>query len=263
MAFLKTSVTPTSPMLSKSRGLFGVASVCGFRSREAAQGFGWGVRRMAMVGEEMRMVAHIQAEAFHEPVALFDDFFFQFFEAEVLSALIYKLRNSAPDSVVKLFLIVVAHVIPVVQNALQLSVHDLSKYFDNRYACLVAELIDTSNPLCTSLQELVGVVDVSIQRDEDVMLHLDGAEEYLYVSGIAVLKSYRRRKVASALLKACDAISQLWGCGHLALHAYEDDLAARELYSKAGYKTVSGDSSWINTWFGKRPRVLMIKQSSS
>ncbi|MQM12951.1 hypothetical protein Taro_045871, partial [Colocasia esculenta] len=49
-----------------------------------------------------------QAEAFHEPVALFDDFFFQFFE-----------------------------------------------------------------------------------RDEDVMLHLDGAEEYLYVSRIAVLKSYK------------------------------------------------------------------------
>lgn len=42
--------------------------------------FGWGVRRMVEVGEEMRRVAYVQAEAFHVPVALFNDFFFKFFE---------------------------------------------------------------------------------------------------------------------------------------------------------------------------------------
>lgn len=41
---------------------------------------GWGVRRMARVGEEMRRVAQVQAQAFHVPVALFDDFFFDFFK---------------------------------------------------------------------------------------------------------------------------------------------------------------------------------------
>lgn len=47
-----------------------------YLAREA----GWGVRRMARVGEEMRRVAQVQAEAFHVPVALFNDFFFDFFK---------------------------------------------------------------------------------------------------------------------------------------------------------------------------------------
>lgn len=72
----------------------------------------------------------------------------------------------------------------------------------------------------------------------------------------------RRRRVASALLKACDALSILWTCSHLVLHAYEDDEAAQELYTKAGYKVVSGDPWWVNPWIGRRRRVLMIKQSS-
>lgn len=38
----------------------------------------WQVRRM--LEKEMSQVASVQAEAFHEPVFLFDDFFFYFFE---------------------------------------------------------------------------------------------------------------------------------------------------------------------------------------
>ena len=48
----------------------------GYLAREA----GWGVRRMGRVGEEMRRVAQVQAEAFHAPVPLFNDFFFDFFK---------------------------------------------------------------------------------------------------------------------------------------------------------------------------------------
>jgi hypothetical protein len=46
---------------------------------------GWGVRRMGRVGEEMRRVALVQAEAFHVPVALFNDFFFDFFKVCITS----------------------------------------------------------------------------------------------------------------------------------------------------------------------------------
>lgn len=42
--------------------------------------FGWKVRRLAKNEREMREVAHIQAEAFHTPMALFDDLFFEFFK---------------------------------------------------------------------------------------------------------------------------------------------------------------------------------------
>lgn len=44
---------------------------------------GWGVRRLIEDGVEMRAVARIQAEAFHEPVALFNDLFFQFFQVRI------------------------------------------------------------------------------------------------------------------------------------------------------------------------------------
>jgi hypothetical protein len=43
-----------------------------------------------------------------------------------------------------------------------------------------------------SQKQLVGVVDVTVLRDQTVMDHLPlEAEEYLYVSGIAVLKAFR------------------------------------------------------------------------
>ncbi|KAL2467620.1 Acyl-CoA N-acyltransferase (NAT) superfamily protein [Forsythia ovata] len=184
----------------------------------------WQVRRMVEIEEEMREVAKVQAEAFHEPVFLFNDMFLQFFQAEVLSGLLYRLKNSPPE----------------------------------RYACLVAEpLTDTRD----SQKELVGVVDVTVQREESVLQHFTEAEEYLYVSGIAVLNKFRRQKVATTLLKACDVLAAIWGFEYLVLRAYEDDYGARKLYSSAGYKVVSGDSPWMTTWIGRRRRVLMIKRA--
>ncbi|KAJ4832628.1 hypothetical protein Tsubulata_001357 [Turnera subulata] len=184
--------------------------------------FGWKVRRLAEDQHEIREVVKIQAEAFHTPMVLFDDMFFEFFKAEVLSGLLYKLKNSPPD----------------------------------RYACLVAEPAADSP---TSQSKLVGIVDVTALRDRDVLQHLTGAEEYLYISGIAVSKSFRRQRIGSALLKACDVLSILWGFEYLALRAYEDDLGARQLYTNAGYKIVSSDPLWLSL-MGRKRRVLMIKR---
>nr|GFA50234.1 acyl-CoA N-acyltransferase [Tanacetum cinerariifolium] len=61
------------------------------------QEYGWQVRKMDDEDNERRIVANIQAEAFYEPTFLFNDVFFQFFKAEVLSGLLYRLRNSPPD----------------------------------------------------------------------------------------------------------------------------------------------------------------------
>ncbi|GKU95887.1 hypothetical protein SLEP1_g9185 [Rubroshorea leprosula] len=185
--------------------------------------YGWNVRRLLEDEVEMRKVAQIQAEAFHQPAAIFDDLFFEFFQVEVLSGLIYKLRNSPPS----------------------------------RYACLVAE---SPTDASDSRRKLVGVVDVTALRDEVVLRHLQGAEEYLYVSGLAVSKSYRRRKIASSLLKACDVLAFLWGFQCLALRVYEDDLGARRLYTNAGYQAVSGDPPWMTSWIGRKRRLLMIKR---
>ncbi|KAK3003166.1 hypothetical protein RJ639_019851 [Escallonia herrerae] len=178
--------------------------------------YGWQVRRMIEKEAEMRKVAQVQAEAFHEPVIFFNDLFFQFFQAEVLSGLFYRLRKSPPD----------------------------------RYACLLAE--PASGSPQEPRQELVGVVDVTVLRDEAVLQHLLGVNEYLYV----------RQKVASALLKGCDVLSVRWGYHYLALRAYEDDWGARKLYTNAGYRIVSGDPPWMTTWIGRRRRILMIKRSN-
>ncbi|KAJ4966838.1 hypothetical protein NE237_018687 [Protea cynaroides] len=190
--------------------------------------FGWKVRRLIEKEDEMRRVAQLQAEAFYVPVVLFNDLFFEFFKAEVLSGLVYKLRNSPPD----------------------------------RYACLVAKPADALNTKPESPQGLVGVVDITVLRDEAVLRHLEGSEEYLYISGIAVSKDFRRQKVATVLLKACDMLSLLWGFEYLALRAYEDDFAACKLYSNAGYRVVSGDSPLITSWIGRKRRILMIKRST-
>ncbi|CAN6180291.1 unnamed protein product [Urochloa humidicola] len=194
----------------------------GYLAREA----GWGLRHMGRVGEEMRRVAQVQAEAFHVPVALFNDFFFDFFKAEVLSALIYRVRNSPPD----------------------------------RYACLVAEEAEPTTQVSQApYEKIVGVVDCTVQNEDEVLKNLQGADEYLYVSGIAVLPSFRRRKVGTALLQACEALGLQWRHRFMVLRAYEDDDGARGLYAKAGYRVVSRDPDWV-TWVGRRRRVLMIKE---
>lgn len=71
----------------------------------------------------------------------------------------------------------------------------------------------------------------------------------------------RRQKVGSVLLKACDVLSNLWGFKYLVLRAYEVDVGARRLYTKAGYRVVSSDPQWT-TWIGRKRRVLMIKESN-
>ncbi|KAL3845625.1 hypothetical protein ACJIZ3_003028 [Penstemon smallii] len=183
----------------------------------------WQVRKMVETEDEMRKVAQVQAEAFHEPVLLFNDIFFEFFKAEVLSGLSYRLRNSPPD----------------------------------RYACLVAEPKTDSQE--SQKEIVVGVVDVTVYREDSVLGHLPGAKEYLYISGIAVLNKFRRQKVATTLLRACDVLSAIWDFEYLVLRAYEDDYGARKLYSSAGYRVVSRDPPWTTTWIGRRRRVLMVK----
>lgn len=42
--------------------------------------YGWKVRRLVENTDEMKKVAQVQAEAFHVPVSLFNDLFFDFFQ---------------------------------------------------------------------------------------------------------------------------------------------------------------------------------------
>ena len=179
---------------------------------------------------------------------------------------------------------------------------DNQSLFFHRYACLVAEEAEPASQLSQAPYErIIGVVDCTVQDEDGILKHLQGADEYLYVSGIAVLPSFRyaitftplslhsstcplvprvqdhniqesvlfmciyflhacrRRKVGTALLKACEALGLQWRHRFMVLRAYEDDDGARGLYAKEGYRVVSRDPDWV-TWVGRRRRVLMIKE---
>ncbi|KAK6785790.1 hypothetical protein RDI58_014315 [Solanum bulbocastanum] len=185
---------------------------------------GWKVTRMNETTEQemMREVSVVRAKAFSQPIPFSK---YLLFQGEQLSRLVYKLKNYKPD----------------------------------RYACLVAEA-STDTPEVK--QEVVGVVDATVYSDDDVLQYLPGGTEYIYISGIAVLNKFRRQKVATALLKACDVLARYWGFEYLVLRVNEEDFGARRLYTNAGYKVVSGDATWKTKWIGRRRRVLMIKQVS-
>ncbi|CAN0830808.1 hypothetical protein LINGRAHAP2_LOCUS1526 [Linum grandiflorum] len=162
------STTPSVEEEANSLQVWEIPSLAGTEKQfeNLTTQFGWRVRRLVNNPTETKEVAQVQAEAFHTPVALFDFLFFEFFKAEVLSGLLYKLRNTTPD---------------------------------------------------------------------------------------------RRQKVGSVLLTACDNVARLWGFEYLALQAYADDMGARALYAKAGYRVASSDPQWF-ALIGRRPRVLMIKR---
>lgn len=67
--------------------------------------------------------------------------------------------------------------------------------------------------------------------------------------------------MATLLLKACDMRAREWNkLEYLVLHAYEDDMAARNLYTRAGYEVIASDPLWLSSWVGRRRRVLMAKK---
>lgn len=67
--------------------------------------------------------------------------------------------------------------------------------------------------------------------------------------------------MATLLLEGCLARAIEWGFEYLVLHAYEDDFRARNVYSRAGYNTISGDPVWMTKFFGRRRRVVMARRT--
>eukprot|EP00250_Pteridium_aquilinum_P002806 c13028_g1_i2 orf=124-963(+) len=198
---------------------------------KSRQGFlfsshGWAALRVDHDDFDMlQQFSRVQAEAFHVPFAVFDDFFFSIFKGEVLSSLLHKIRHASPK----------------------------------RFACLVAV------PDCPQNEQnkVVGVVDAAAMADQHVLRCLPGAvDEYLYLSGMAVDSNYRRQKVATVLLEACDLTAMEWGFEYLVLQAYEDDRAARLLYARAGYTIISMDPLWLSQWLGRRRRLILAKRAS-
>lgn len=60
--------------------------------------YGWRIRRLIENADEIRLAVQVQAEAFHVPVALFNDLFFQFFKVLLLSFFFFFFFTKIVDS---------------------------------------------------------------------------------------------------------------------------------------------------------------------
>lgn len=108
--------------------------------------------------------------------------------------------------------------------------------------------------------EILGAVDLTAVADSGSLGHIEGSEEFLYVSGMAIAPTHRRSGGAMALLEAAERLAVMWGFRHVALHVHEDNEGARCLYQRAGYAEISADAVWATTWLGRRRRVLLAKR---
>lgn len=107
---------------------------------------------------------------------------------------------------------------------------------------------------------LVGVVEVAVGEERDVAASLPGQPpKYAYVSSMAVAPELRRRGVASALLVAAEQQALRWGQSWLALHVYETNRTAVQLYQAYGMTVVAQDPAWRG-WVGAKVRILMVKR---
>ncbi|GAQ79522.1 hypothetical protein KFL_000320210 [Klebsormidium nitens] len=139
-----------------------------------------------------------------------------------------------------------------------------------KYFSLVAVPQDDSKPGGRQLENLpsiVGSVDLILLQKEDVLRFIEGASEYMYVSGMAVHNEYKRQGIGTLLLKGVESKVKALGIQYIALQVYAENHVAQTLYEKAGYQAVHTSSAWaLETMLpgtqGKR-RVLMIKRMTS
>jgi ribosomal protein S18 acetylase RimI-like enzyme len=89
--------------------------------------------------------------------------------------------------------------------------------------------------------DVVGVVEISVQRDFECMRALEDVEglskthEYAYLSCMAVDASARRRGFATALIAGGEVIAREWGFNILTLHVFAENADALRVYERAGY----------------------------
>jgi ribosomal protein S18 acetylase RimI-like enzyme len=80
-----------------------------------------------------------------------------------------------------------------------------------------------------------------------------------YISNLAVSPSQRNKGIAGSLLTKCEQIAFEWGFEEIFLHVLDDNLSAKKLYLKKGYKLEQTDFTLESFVFG-RPKKLLLKK---
>ena len=103
---------------------------------------------------------------------------------------------------------------------------------------------------------IVGTVELSNRTSLWRIRH----PRQLYLSNLAVHVDCRRRGIAQQLLKACEQVAYEWGFQELSLHVMENNIEARRLYQKTGYRLYQPEYSLAAWLWGKPKRLLMLKK---
>ncbi|GJP51371.1 hypothetical protein CLOM_g10526 [Closterium sp. NIES-68] len=222
----------------------------------------WRVRMAAR--EEMKAVADLQAEVFHDPppapLSALNAFFLEMFKAELFDNLLHKLKYSPPD---RHCILAAQHVSQPLPPPNPIDGSPAREALGRKLpASPPAAAAAAAAAASAAWPAVVGVVDLTALDDRSVLKHLSGAREYLYLSGMAVHPTLRRESIASVLLGAVERLSLRWDFEYIVLHVHEDNIAARRLYQKAGYLAIDCDSRWTSTLLGMRRRVLLAKRTN-
>eukprot|EP00775_Hariotina_reticulata_P007486 gene7486-7695_t len=117
----------------------------------------------------------------------------------------------------------------------------------------------SSNSCSLSTGRVVGVVEVGLQDEVDVLQHLPpGVSNYAYISSMAVAADARRAGIGRALLQVAEQQAALWQQAVVSLHVYDTNIAALKLYEKYGMKVLATDSR-LRRVLGGKVRHLMVK----
>lgn len=111
-----------------------------------------------------------------------------------------------------------------------------------QYGCLV--VVDKS-----AKSTVVGTVEISLRSQFWQPLQ----PRRPYIANVAVDFRHRRQGLAQQMLRACEYVSQAWGCKQLYLHVAIDNPSAIALYRKVGYGVCSPSYPW-------QRRQMMVKE---
>lgn len=120
-------------------------------------------------------------------------------------------------------------------------------------ACLVAIRGDTAG--APDDDALAGTVEVAVRSPSAWSV-----PKSPYISNLAVKVDCRRQGIAQDLLLACEQTVVQWGFQDLYLHVLENNLPARDLYTKAGYHLHHIDPLWTTCLFKQPQRLLLHKR---
>lgn len=140
--------------------------------------------------------------------------------------------------------------IPIMRVGIQEDLRSRLRSASPHYSCFVVVDRERSD-------YLVGTVEVAVRNENPWS---PKANQYVYLSNLAVRSEYRRQGIALKMLVKCDAVVRKWGFQSVYLHVLETNHSARQLYWKLGYRLQEAQSGFTSLLFGQPRRLFLKKQ---